>query len=85
MCAAGSPWAPRLTVRFIDEIDWRQGKRWMYEATSKTRLSRGFGVHGPFPTVLTDSTTISNGATASPARPALNYYRTGRDSVAPHR
>jgi alkylated DNA repair dioxygenase AlkB len=80
--------ADTLLDALIETVDWQQHRRWMYERmVDDPRLSRWFTADEPLP----------HGALA-PVRSALeahyhvplgglglNYYRDGRDSVAPHR
>jgi alkylated DNA repair dioxygenase AlkB len=80
--------ADTLLDALIDTVDWQQHRRWMYERmVDDPRLSRWF----------TADESLPHGALA-PVRSALeahydvplgglglNYYRDGRDSVAPHR
>ncbi len=80
--------ADALAAAFVDGIDWRQGTRWMYERhVEDPRLSRGFGSDEVLPHPI--FTTIDHALQRryrKPLRgPALNFYRDGRDSVAPHR
>ena len=80
--------ADTLLDALIETVDWQRHRRWMYERmVDDPRLSRWFTADEPLP----------HGALA-PVRSALeahydvalgglglNYYRDGRDSVAPHR
>lgn len=80
--------ADELATRFVEDVDWRQGKRWMYERhVEDPRLSRGFRSNEALPhPILTTIDHFLQRRYRKPLRgPSLNYYRTGRDSVAPHR
>ena len=80
--------ADELAVTFIDQIDWRQGRRWMYERhVDDPRLSRGYSSSEQLPhPILTTIDHALQRRYRKPMRgPALNYYRYGHDSVAPHR
>ncbi len=80
--------ADDLASAFIDTVDWLQGKRWMYERhVDDPRLSRGFGRGEALPhPILIEVDHALQRRYRKPLRgPALNYYRDGHDSVAPHR
>ena len=72
----------------IDTVDWQQHRRWMYERmVDDPRLSRWLQADEPVPhPALPD---VRNALEAQYGVPlggiGLNYYRDGRDSVAPHR
>ena len=77
-----------LLGALVESLDWQQGRRWMYDRmVDDPRLSRWYRpVRAAAP----------SGARRGPRRalearygvaaagPAFNYYRDGRDSVAPH-
>lgn len=80
--------ADELAMHLVDTVDWKQGKRWMYERhVEDPRLSRGFGRNEPLPhPILTTIDHALQRRYRKPLRgPGLNFYRTGQDSVAPHR
>ncbi len=71
-----------------ETVDWRQGKRWMYERqVDDPRLSRWYAAGEPPPhPVLADARAALEQRYRRPLGGlGLNYYRDGRDSVAPHR
>jgi len=72
----------------VERAEWRQGRRPMFDRlVDDPRLSCGFRRGDPLPHPALD--TIGRALDArygvSLRGPALNYYRDGRDSVAPHR
>lgn len=72
----------------VERAEWRQGRRPMFDRlVDDPRLSCGFRRDDPLPHPALD--TIGRALDArygvSLRGPALNYYRDGRDSVAPHR
>jgi alkylated DNA repair dioxygenase AlkB len=80
--------ADALLDALIDTVDWRQGRRWMYERmVDDPRLSRWYKRGEPFPHRALDD--IKDGLQqryrVSFGGVGLNYYRDGRDSVAFHR
>jgi alkylated DNA repair dioxygenase AlkB len=77
-----------LLDALIDGVDWRRGRRWMYDRmVDDPRLSSWYGPGDPVP--HPSLTTIKRALEAQYAVPfggvGLNYYRDGRDSVAFHR
>jgi len=79
MCAAGSSMAPTSSRSASStRLTGDRASAGCTSATSKTPLVTWLrGPRDLSTRCSPTSTTISNGATASPARPALNYYRTG--------
>lgn len=80
--------ADTLLDALIDGVEWRQGRRWMYERmVDDPRLSCWYGPDEPFP--HTSLATVTHALEAHYAvrfgSLGLNYYRDGRDSVAFHR
>ncbi len=76
-----------LLAELVDTVDWQRGRRWMYDRmVDDPRLSRWYRRTEPPPhPVLTAARTALQARYGVPLRgPALNYYRDGRDSVAPH-
>jgi len=74
--------------RLIDEVEWSQGRRWMYERyVDDPRLSHWARDGEPMPhPVLEDARRAVAKRYHRPlAGAGLNYYRNGRDSVASHR
>ena len=80
--------ADTLLDALIDGVDWRCGRRWMYDRmVDDPRLSRLYRCDDPVPhpsfgairTALADRYNVRFGGFG------LNYYRDGRDSVASHR
>jgi len=79
--------ADTLLDALIDEVDWRQGRRHMYERVlDDPRLSRWYAAGDPLPHPALE--TIRRALEAQLAVPltstGLNYYRDGNDSVAWH-
>jgi alkylated DNA repair dioxygenase AlkB len=80
--------ADTLLDALIDGVEWQQHRRWMYERmVDDPRLSRWLGADEPVP-----HASLPHVRGALEARYGvsfggigLNYYRDGRDSVAPHR
>src|SRR5256884_5808182 len=77
-----------LLDALIQSVDWQQHRRWMYERmVDDPRLSRWISTDEPLPhpslapvrTALEEHYDVPLGGIG------LNYYRDGRDSVAPHR
>jgi alkylated DNA repair dioxygenase AlkB len=80
--------ADTLLDTLIQTVDWQQHRRWMYERmVDDPRLSRWLQADEPVPhpalpdvrAALEDQYGVPLGGIG------LNYYRDGRDSVAPHR
>ena len=80
--------ADTLLDTLIERVDWQQHRRWMYERmVDDPRLSRWFSTDEPLPhpglepirSALGEHYDVPLGGLG------LNYYRDGRDSVAPHR
>ena len=80
--------ADTLLDALIESVDWQQHRRWMYERmVDDPRLSRWIAADEPLP-----HPALAPVRSALEARYdvplgglGLNYYRDGRDSVAPHR
>jgi alkylated DNA repair dioxygenase AlkB len=77
-----------LLDALIESVDWQQHRRWMYERmVDDPRLSRWISTDEPLPhpglapvrAALEEHYDVPLGGIG------LNYYRDGRDSVAPHR
>ena len=76
-----------LLVDLAERVSWHQGRRWMFERmVDDPRLSRWFRRADPPPhPILAGARTALEARYGVPLRgPALNYYRDGQDSVAPH-
>jgi alkylated DNA repair dioxygenase AlkB len=79
--------ADTLLDTLIDAVEWRQGRRWMYDRmVDDPRLSRWFTRDDTVPHDSLDEVRSALRARYGvPVRgPGLNYYRDGHDSVAPH-
>jgi alkylated DNA repair dioxygenase AlkB len=77
-----------LLDALVDEVDWHQGRRWMYDRmVDDPRLSCWFdaGDELPHPSLPMIDRALEGRYHVPLRGPALNYYRDGRDSVAPHR
>ena len=79
--------ADTLLDALVDRVDWRQGRRHMYDRMiDDPRLSRWYTAHAPLPhpalakmrRALARQLGVPLGSTG------LNYYRDGNDSVAWH-
>jgi alkylated DNA repair dioxygenase AlkB len=80
--------ADTLLDALIGTVDWQQHRRWMYERmVDDPRLSRWLTADEPLPHPALAS--VRSALEAKYDVPlggvGLNYYRDGRDSVAPHR
>lgn len=76
-----------LLAELIDAVDWQRGRRWMYDRmVDDPRLSRWYGrsEQPPHPVLATAGVMLEAHYEVPLRGPALNYYRDGRDSVAPH-
>jgi alkylated DNA repair dioxygenase AlkB len=76
-----------LFDELVDSVEWKQGKRWMYERmVDDPRLSRWFDAHSPEPhPALDDARRALEGHYGVRfGSVGLNYYRDGKDSVAWH-
>lgn len=80
--------ADTLLEALIGTVPWEQGRRWMYDGMADDpRLSRWYSRSDDLPHralgTIVDELSAHYGV---PFRGVgLNYYRDGRDSVAPHR
>lgn len=80
--------ADGLMEHLADAVEWHQGRRWMYDRmVDDPRLSRWFGEDEPLPHPVLAQARSALGRRYGVRFGAagLNYYRDGRDSVAPHR
>ncbi len=80
--------ADTLLDALIENVDWQQHRRWMYERmVDDPRLSRWLGADEPVPhPALPDVRGALEEKYGVPLGGiGLNYYRDGRDSVATHR
>jgi alkylated DNA repair dioxygenase AlkB len=80
--------ADTLLDALIETVDWQQHRRWMYERmVDDPRLSRWISADEPLPhPALASVRSALEGKYDVPLGGiGLNYYRDGRDSVAPHR
>jgi alkylated DNA repair dioxygenase AlkB len=80
--------ADTLLDGLIETVDWQQHRRWMYERmVDDPRLSRWLTTDEPLPHPALAA--VRSALEAKYDVPlggiGLNYYRDGRDSVAPHR
>jgi alkylated DNA repair dioxygenase AlkB len=79
--------ADSLLDHLVDRVDWKQGRRTMWERVlDDPRLSRWYPPGAPLPhpalTRIGDALEARYGVLLT--GPGLNYYRDGNDSVAPH-
>jgi alkylated DNA repair dioxygenase AlkB len=80
--------ADEVCASLIESVDWRCHRRRMYDRVlDDPRLSRWFAVdEAPPHPVLVEARRVLVERHRRPfGGPGLNYYRDGRDSVAPHR
>ena len=80
--------ADSLLDALIDGVEWRQGRRWMYDRmVDDPRLSRWYrrGDDMPHPAFEPIRLHLEARYHRPLSGPGLNYYRDGRDSVAFHR
>jgi alkylated DNA repair dioxygenase AlkB len=79
--------ADTLLDALLDRVDWKQGRRRMYDRVlDDPRLSRWYtrGEPLPDPALETVGCRLEQHLGVPLAGPALNYYRDGADSVAWH-
>jgi alkylated DNA repair dioxygenase AlkB len=79
--------ADTLLDALIERVDWRQGRRKMWERVlDDPRLSRWYerGARLPHPVLAQIGDALATRFRVPLAGPALNYYRDGNDSVASH-
>jgi alkylated DNA repair dioxygenase AlkB len=77
-----------LLDALIDTVDWTQGRRWMYDRmVDDPRLSRWYPADetAPHPACDVIKAALEDRYAVELGAVGLNYYRDGRDSVAPHR
>ncbi|MGF7237673.1 MAG: alpha-ketoglutarate-dependent dioxygenase AlkB [Frankia sp.] len=80
--------ADALFEHLAAEVPWRQGKRWMYErVVDDPRLSHWYSSEDelPHPALGAMRTALERRCGVRFGAVGLNYYRDGKDSVAPHR
>lgn len=80
--------ADMLLDALVDALDWRQGRRWMYDRmVDDPRLSHWCKTERsePHPAFGAIRETLAARYGARFGSFGLNYYRDGRDSVSPHR
>lgn len=79
--------ADEVLVRLIEEVQWRQHTRWMYDRmVDEPRLSRWYSADEPLPEEAVAWFRVAAGRRYRVrfGAVALNFYRDGRDSVAFH-
>ncbi len=80
--------ADTLLDAIVGAVEWKQGRRWMYERmVDDPRLSRWFprDAPPPHPTLIQARVALEAHYGHALGGPGLNYYRDGQDSVAWHR
>lgn len=80
--------ADTLFDELVDVVAWRQGRRRMYDRmVDDPRLSRWYrrDQDPPHPVLDEMRAALQAKYRVALSGPGLNYYRDGRDSVAPHR
>lgn len=84
---ADPPTARRWFESLSKEVDWHRERRWMYEReVDVPRLVSSYRLDdAKLPPVLAEAARRATRAAQTPFNSVgLNYYRDGRDSVAPH-
>jgi alkylated DNA repair dioxygenase AlkB len=79
--------ADDLLADVVERVEWRCRRRRMYDRTvDDPRLSRWYGPEAapPHPALGPARAALARRYSVALGGPALNYYRDGRDSVAPH-
>jgi alkylated DNA repair dioxygenase AlkB len=79
--------ADDLCARLMNAVDWRHHRRWMYDRmVDEPRLTRWYDAGEGLPEAALDSVRAAVGEHYGVHFGALglNFYRDGRDSVAPH-
>jgi alkylated DNA repair dioxygenase AlkB len=79
--------ADALLVELVEQVEWQQRRRRMYDRVlDDPRLSRWYGrdAEPPHPALPPLRAALEARYAVPFGGPALNYYRDGRDSVAPH-
>lgn len=79
--------ADDLLVDLVEQVEWRQRRRRMWDrVVDDPRLSRWYGPDAapPHPALPPLREALARHYGVPLGGPALNYYRDGRDSVAPH-
>ena len=79
--------ADTLLDALVDEVDWKQGRRRMYDRMlDDPRLSRWYAAGEPLPHPALDGIrrALETQLAVPLATTGLNYYRDGNDSVAWH-
>lgn len=79
--------ADDLMARLQERVDWQHHRRWIYERmVDEPRLSRWYSAREPLPEPGLDSfrAAVARHYRHRFGALALNYYRDGNDSVAPH-
>lgn len=82
-----APTAQRWFDALRDAVEWRSERRRMYDRdVDVPRRVSGYRLdEDKLPPVLAEAAALVTGTTGEPFNSAgLNYYRDGRDSVAPH-
>jgi alkylated DNA repair dioxygenase AlkB len=80
--------ADTLLDTLVESVDWEQHRRWMYERmVDDPRLSRWISTEDPLPhpALARVRSPLEAKYDVALGGIGLNYYRDGRDSVAPHR
>jgi alkylated DNA repair dioxygenase AlkB len=80
--------ADEVLDRLVNDVEWSQGRRFMYERyVDDPRLSHWYrdGEAAPHPVLDDARLAVSRRYRKPLAGAGLNYYRNGRDSVASHR
>jgi alkylated DNA repair dioxygenase AlkB len=79
--------ADELCLRLVDEVDWQHHRRWMYDRmVDEPRLTRWYDATDPLPdpSLAWYRTAVGRRYDVGFGAVALNFYRDGNDSVAPH-
>ena len=76
-----------LLVELVESVAWQQGRRWMFDRMVDDPRLTSFGKRAKLPKhrALTEArAALESRYGVRLSGPGLNYYRDGRDSVAPH-
>jgi alkylated DNA repair dioxygenase AlkB len=79
--------ADTLLLDLVDTVTWQQGRRWMYDRMVDDPRLTSFGARQSrprHPALIAVGAALEARYGVELRGPGLNYYRNGRDSVAPH-
>jgi alkylated DNA repair dioxygenase AlkB len=76
-----------LLVELVDSVEWQQGRRWMYDRMVDDPRLTCFAHRADralHPALIDARAVLESRYGVHLSGPGFNYYRDGRDSVAPH-